>query len=154
MGENNVSRYGTDTSFQLKRFSIWKRQVKELLKGINVLLGSFYTEYDIENTSTWSLGGQRIFLRKNCYPSSTLSISMKFCENKNKNENTPAYFHFSSYFCKTSCWSKGLKKGSQYCVKKFFDVPMTRLKRFQCHIARRNRQEAAKQFSKMENLFM
>ena len=65
--------------------------VKELLKGINVPLGTFDAQYDIENTSAWSLGGQRIFLRKTSYPSSILLISMKFGENKKKNENTPAW---------------------------------------------------------------
>ena len=65
--------------------------VKELLKGINVPLGTFDAQYDIENTSVWSLGGQRIFLRKTSYLSSILLISMKFGENKKKNENAPAY---------------------------------------------------------------
>ena len=35
--------------------------------SFNVLLGSFCAQYDIENTSTWSLGSQRIFLRKSSY---------------------------------------------------------------------------------------
>ena len=70
--------------------SIRRMVVKELLKGINVPLGTFDAQYDIENTSVWSLGGQRIFLRKTSYPSSILLISMKFGENKKKNENMPA----------------------------------------------------------------
>ena len=41
--------------------------VKELLKGINVPLGTFDAQYDIEKTLTWLLGGQRIFLRKSSY---------------------------------------------------------------------------------------
>ena len=73
-----------------KRLSIRRMVVKELLKGINVPLGTFDAQYDIENTSVWSLGGQRIFLRKTSYLSSILLISMKFGENKKKNENTPA----------------------------------------------------------------
>ena len=50
-----------------KRLSIWRRVVKELLKGINVPLGTFDAQYDIEKTSIWLLGGQRIFLRKSSY---------------------------------------------------------------------------------------
>ena len=98
-----------------KRLSIRRMVVKELLKGINVPLGTFDAQYDIENTSVWSLGGQRIFLRKTSY--------------------------LSSYFRQTSCWSKGLKKSSYFCVKKFFDLPKTMLKCFQCHIVRQKCQE-------------
>ena len=43
-----------------------------------VPLGSFCALYDIENTSTWSLGSQRIFLRKTSYllwpPTSSLKL--------------------------------------------------------------------------------
>ena len=74
----------------LYTLSIRRMVVKELLKRINVPLGTFDAQYDIENTSVWSLGGQRIFLRKTSYLSSILLISMKFGENKKKNENTPA----------------------------------------------------------------
>ena len=49
---------------KLKRLSIWRRVVKELLKGINVPYGTFDAQYDIEKTSTWLLGGQRIFYAK------------------------------------------------------------------------------------------
>jgi len=64
--------------------------LRQLPKEINVPLGTFDAQYDIENTSVWSLRGQRISLRKSSYRSSTLLISIKFCENKKKNENTPA----------------------------------------------------------------
>ena len=47
--------------FEVKRLSIRRMVVKELLKGINVPLGTFDAQYDIENTSAWSLGGQRNF---------------------------------------------------------------------------------------------
>ena len=73
----------------MKGCTFGEGQVKELLKGTNVPLGNSESQYEIENTSTWSLGGQRIFLRKTSYLSSTLMISMKFCENKKENENTP-----------------------------------------------------------------
>ena len=46
-------------------------------------------QYDIENTSTWSLGGQRIFLRKTSYLSSTLIIGMKFRTQIGKNPYSP-----------------------------------------------------------------
>ena len=82
------------TSLQL---SIRRIVVKELLNGINVPLGTFDAQYDIENTSVWSLGGQRIFLRKTSYLSSILLISMKFGENKKKNENTPAQTMFLAF---------------------------------------------------------
>ena len=52
------------TSLQL---SIRRIVVKELLNGINVPLGTFDAQYDIEKTLTWLLGGQRIFLRKSSY---------------------------------------------------------------------------------------
>ena len=45
--------------------SIWKMLVRELLNEINVLLGRFKTQqYDIKNTSTWSLGSQEFFTPK------------------------------------------------------------------------------------------
>ena len=88
---NKIKKYQSRNGFQIeKRLSIRRMVVKELLKGINVPLGTFDAQYDIENTSVWSLGGQRIFLRKTSYLSSILLISMKFGENKKKNENTPA----------------------------------------------------------------
>ena len=49
------------TSLQL---SIRRIVVKELLNGINVPLGTFDAQYDIEKTSIWLLGGQRIFYAK------------------------------------------------------------------------------------------
>ena len=64
-------------------------QVKELLKGTNVPLGNSEAQYDIENTSTWSLGGQRIFLRKTSYLSSTLIINMKFRPQIGKSPYSP-----------------------------------------------------------------
>ena len=82
-----------------KRFSIWRRVVKELLKGINVPLGTFDAQYDIENTSVWSLGGQRIFLRKTSYLSSTLNIGMKFRTQIGKNPYSPENMRILRRIC-------------------------------------------------------
>ena len=49
---------------------------QKITEGINVPLGTFDAQYDIENTSVWSLGGQRIFLRKGRYLASHPKVSI------------------------------------------------------------------------------
>ena len=110
----------TKISFHEKRLSIRRMVVKELLKRINVPLGTFDAQYDIENTSVWSLGGQTIFYAKLATflqlllsASSFSKIGRKIKMRQRKTPKmlfAPAYFQFFLFLCRTSRRSTGPMK--------------------------------------------